>query len=134
MKTILRKEDLNGKAAVYVAWGKRNECLYVGMTSQGFLRPLTNRTLRKVWDKIERIAIEWQSNSDVARMREAELIKTLCPLLNRALTKQAPSSTESDYSALVAKALNEANGDKLIAAQALGISRATLYRRLRPRI
>lgn len=121
MDIVLKKRDLNGQAAVYVAWGARRECLYVGMTSQGFLRPLTNTTLRAVWDKLESIAIEWCANSDIARSRERELISKLNPLLNR-VGKLAMGARE---------ALTEAKQDKAAAARIMGVSRATLYRRLK---
>jgi len=100
------------------------------MTGQGFLRPFSNPTLRAVWDKIERLAIEWCANSDVAKKRETELIARLDPLLNRNGKLQTEDGKQFGDTVAYRTALAEANGDKGKTASILGMSRATLYRRL----
>lgn len=93
---------------------------------------MSNAVLRGVWELIERIVIEWCENSDIARSRERELIWELKPLLNRAMLR-GPRAGEFISWPNVQKALEDAGGDKALAARTLGMSRATFYRRLGPR-
>jgi transcriptional regulator of acetoin/glycerol metabolism len=125
-RLVLDGEALANRYAVYIAWIGES-CVYVGMTRQGFRRVFTNATLRKRWHELTRVEVEWQANSDQALAREAQLISELLPALNKSGRHAAK---QADSRARVQRAIEQAHGDKQLAAHSLGISRATLYRRI----
>ena len=78
----ISKEALGKKHCVYVAWSKP-QAIYVGCSSQGITRPLTNQTLKQVWNEIDSIEVEWLSTPEEAHEREIIRIRELQPNLNK---------------------------------------------------
>jgi DNA-binding NtrC family response regulator len=121
---LLRKADLCMRFCVYLAWST-DQCLYVGMSTRGFVRVFTNRILVAHWKEIDCIHVEWCSSAGDAKSEESKAIRFLRPKYNKSQNGRRIHAPER-----VRDALELCNGDKLSAAKHLGISRATLYRRL----
>lgn len=72
------------KASVYLAYGKNDELLYVGITGVRTRRFSQHRLASEWWDRAERLELEHYPTRSQALAREADLIVEHKPPFNRA--------------------------------------------------